>query len=110
MICQPRRIRVRFVVPMTQEQEDREAATLIAERLQDAFVSSPVLSQKQAVRIILRDFDGAFLYKNRRRHWAIDGLVLTAFAALTGDDIVWERSKQRWRRRRPNDKPGRQQR
>jgi hypothetical protein len=95
---------------MNQEQEDREAAIVVAERLQAALIGRPVLTQKQAVRIILQDFDGVFLYKNKRHHWAIDRLVLSAFLKLTGDDVVWERGKQRWRRRRDSDKPGRQQR
>jgi hypothetical protein len=92
------------------EQPSPDPAEVVAERLFEALISTQVLRQKHAVRIILGEFEGAFLYKNKRNHWAIDPGVLSAFADLTGDSVVWEKSKQRWRRRRPGDKPGRQQR
>jgi hypothetical protein len=85
-------------------------ADIVAERMFEALIDTQVLRQKHAVRIILKEFGDAFLYKNARNHWAIDASVLSAFADLTGDSVVWEKSKQRWRRRRPGDKPGRQQR
>ncbi|TZG27127.1 DUF6953 family protein [Sphingomonas montanisoli] len=51
------------------------------------------------------------VYRNKNGNWALDKTVLAAFRAKTpGDEIVWSRSSQLWRHRRPNDKPGRQQR
>ncbi len=36
--------------------------------------------------------------------------VIAAFQALSGDGVVWCMSGQYWRRRRPRDEPGREQR
>ncbi len=36
--------------------------------------------------------------------------VISAFQDLTGDAVVWCMSGQYWRRRRPGDEPGREQR
>lgn len=83
---------------------------IVAERMFEALIDRQVLKQKQAVSIILREFGDSLLYRNARNHWAIDPSVLSAFTNLTGDSVVWEKSRQRWRRRRPNDKPGREQR
>ncbi|WP_133365311.1 DUF6953 family protein [Qipengyuania sediminis] len=49
-------------------------------------------------------------YRNPNGNWALHKSVLDAFRKLTpGDEIVWERSSQLWRHRKPRDKPGRMQ-
>lgn len=50
-------------------------------------------------------------YRNNNGNWALNKSILDAFRKLTpGDDIVWSRSGQYWRHRKPSDKPGRMQR
>lgn len=50
------------------------------------------------------------VYRNKNGNKALVKAVLDAFRELTpGEDIVWSRSSQKWRHRKPNDKPGRMQ-
>lgn len=51
------------------------------------------------------------VYRNKNGNRALHKSILDAFRKATpGDEIVWSRSGQYWRHRRPNDKPGRMQR
>ena len=51
------------------------------------------------------------VYRNKNGNRALDKSILDAFRKLTpGDEIVWSRSGQYWRHRKPTDKPGRMQR
>lgn len=59
-----------------------------------------------------RQHNPELVYKNRNRNWGLVKPVLDAFRKLTADDdnVVWSRSNQHWRQRKPTDKPGRMQR
>jgi hypothetical protein len=48
-----------------------------------------------------------YVYKNRQRNWGINPDVLAEFRKLTPADVVWSRSSQTWRYRRPGDPDGR---
>ena len=50
-------------------------------------------------------------YRNKNGNWALAKSVLDEFRKLTpGNEIIWSRSSQMWRHRKPHDKPGRMQR
>lgn len=61
------------------------------------------LVQSSAARIIRERFGEQHVYKNKQRNWGINKGVLDAFRRLTPTDVVWSRSTQTWRKRRPND-------
>jgi hypothetical protein len=82
----------------------------VAQWMADEARSKPHLPQDRAARHIRNEFGGEFTYRNENHNWAIDRDVLGKFNELTKDDVVWERRYRRWRKRRPTDKAGRQQR
>lgn len=67
------------------------------------------MRQSSIARRIRVEFGEDFTYKNKNRNWAIKKEVLDEFRRLSDDDVVWEQSRQAWRRRRETDKPGRKQ-
>lgn len=54
-------------------------------------------------------FGEEFVYINENGNLAIDRRVLKQFRALTGDDVVWDRTEFMWRKRETHDEPGREQ-
>jgi hypothetical protein len=95
---------------MAGETEGADIARLVGERMAEVLLDIPALTQKHAVRIILTEFEGACLHRNARNHLAIDRRALRVFEEITGDKVVWEKGKRRWRHRRASDGPGRLQR
>jgi len=72
-------------------------------------VEKPHLYQSR-VATFARKEDPELVYRNNNGNWALTKPVLDAFRKLTtGDEIVWVRSSQLWRHRKPYDKPGRLQ-
>ncbi|MBZ5525889.1 MAG: hypothetical protein LAP21_27005 [Acidobacteriia bacterium] len=61
------------------------------------------LSQRVAARGIRQHFGEQHVYKNKQHNWAINKEILEEFRRLTPDDVVWSRSTQVWRQRRPKD-------
>lgn len=65
------------------------------------------LNQSRVARTIRNTWGEDFVYKNKNRNWAIRADILEAFRALTEGQLMWSRSRQAWRRRRPGDPEGR---
>lgn len=63
------------------------------------------LSQSSAARGIRAGYGEHHVYKNKQRNWGINKGILEAFKSLTPEGVVWSRSTQIWRARRPNDPP-----
>lgn len=63
------------------------------------------LSQSIAARGIRQNYGEQHLYKNKQHNWAINKGILEEFRKLTSNDVVWSRSNQMWRQRRPTDPP-----
>lgn len=80
-----------------------------AQQMLDDLTRFGWLDQDMAAMNINIAFGGEFTYYNDNFNLAIDKKVLAAFRKLTGDSVVWERGKRRWRFRTKFDKPGRQQ-
>jgi hypothetical protein len=68
---------------------------------------SGFLSQSRVARVIRTTWGEDFVYKNKNRNWAIRPDILEAFRAITEGQLMWSRSRQAWRRRRPGDPEGR---
>lgn len=64
------------------------------------------LVQSIAARTIRAEFGEAHVYKNKQHNWGINKGVLEAFKTLTPEGVVWSRSNQAWRARRPSDPTG----
>ncbi|HFH3922976.1 DUF6953 family protein [Pseudomonas aeruginosa] len=75
----------------------------IAEWMLQQFNQLQRLSQSTAARGIRVQFGEQHVYKNKQRNWAINKGILEAFKKLTPDGVVWSRSSQAWRARRPTD-------
>lgn len=54
------------------------------------------LRQKWVVVDIRDRFGASFVYKNSNGHLAISKSVLSAFKALRGDKVEWNRKKRCW--------------
>jgi hypothetical protein len=63
------------------------------------------LVQTVAAREIRIQFGEQHVHKNANRNWAINKPILEEFRKLTPEDVVWSRSTQTWRKRRPTDPP-----
>ena len=63
------------------------------------------LDQKHAAQYIRDVFSEKCTYSNDQGHLAIQPDLLTAFEDIS-PDVVWERSKFRWRPRTDDDPPG----
>jgi hypothetical protein len=71
-------------------------------------VGDGTLYQHEAVEAIRERFGDAFVYQNDNGNLAIRKPVLDAFRKLT-PNFVWARRSQYWRRREPDDEPGKRQ-
>lgn len=70
----------------------------------------PTLYQSRVAAYVSQK-NPSLVYRNGNGNKALVKSVLEAFRKSTPDDqIVWSRSSQMWRHRKPNDKPGRMQR
>jgi hypothetical protein len=67
------------------------------------------LDQETAVQEIARRFGEQFTYINENGNASIQKNVLTAFRKVSESSVVWDREDREWRKRKPNDSPGRQQ-
>ena len=81
----------------------REIADWILTQLPE----TALLYQERVARNIRQQFGEEFTYRNHNGNWGIRKDVLEEFRKLTPTDVVWSRSEQAWRRRRPNDPEGR---
>lgn len=81
----------------------------IAKWMLEQFQASPLkmLKQSRAVFLARQKFGAEHFYKNDNGNWAFNQGILDAFRDLSGDDVVWSRSSQKWRARKPQDPPGR---
>jgi len=75
----------------------------IAEWMLEKFNEKQRLAQKTASRVIRQNFGEQYVYKNKRKNWAINKGILEAFNKLTPEGVVWSRGAQVWRARRPGD-------
>jgi exonuclease I len=78
----------------------------IAEWMLAEYKKKDELIQHRAATQIKEQFGEDHLYKNKNGNWAIVKPILDAFRALTPEGVVWSRDGQLWRKRRPNDPPG----
>lgn len=83
----------------------QEIAAWMVEQLADR----PHLYQNR-VATFVRQQNPDLVYRNKNGNWALAKPILDAFRRATpSDDIIWSRSSQMWRHRKPYDKPGRMQ-
>ena len=66
-----------------------------------------MLTQSSVAHRIRQNFGEQFTFKNRNGNRGINADVLAIFRKLTGDSVVWSRSRQGWRLRKPTDGPSR---
>ncbi len=64
------------------------------------------LHQEAVVTDIESKFGQEFVHTNENGKLAIDRQVLKEFRAITGDDVVWDRTEFMWRKRESHDEPG----
>lgn len=82
----------------------------IADWMVDQLAVKPTLYQSTVATFVFRD-NPELVYRNKNGNRALAKSILDAFRKRTvGDEIVWSRSSQLWRHRKPHDKPGRMQR
>jgi hypothetical protein len=67
------------------------------------------LYQETVVFDIASKFGDEFTVINDNGNMAIRRDILSAFRALTGDSVIWERGERMWRKRQAHDEVGRQQ-
>lgn len=79
----------------------------VAEWILGQLPEKAFLYQERVARNIRQQFGEEFTYRNKNGNWGIRKDVLDEFRKLTPADVVWSRSTQAWRRRRPNDPEGR---
>lgn len=85
---------------MATEEEARIAQWMLGQ-----FNARGRLAQSMAARMIRMQFGEQHVYKNKNRNWAINKPILEEFRLLTPVNVVWSRSSQTWRLRRPTDPP-----
>ncbi|MEP0872099.1 hypothetical protein NDA01_19980 [Trichocoleus desertorum AS-A10] len=78
----------------------------IAQWMLDEFNKHGRLTQSIAAHRIRVLFGDSHVYRNKNRNWAIQKPILDDFRRLTGNGVVWSRSNQSWRSRRPTDPLG----
>ena len=82
----------------------------IADWMINELSQRPTLYQSRVATYVFRT-NPELVYRNKNGNKALHKSVLDAFRKKTsGDEIVWSRSSQMWRHRKPHDKPGRMQR
>ena len=64
------------------------------------------LVQSHAAEQIIKRFGKEFVYRNKNGNWAIRKPILGEFRKSYGNDAVWSRGGQLWRKRVPSDPPG----
>lgn len=89
--------------------KERLSAEDVAKWMLEQIGEKKPLYQDKAAWEIKKKFGSSFVYDNENGNPAIEKAVLDKFRKLSGNDIVWSRGDFCWRRRRANDKPGRQQ-
>ena len=77
----------------------------IAQWMYDEFQREGRLSQSYAAQKILELIGEEHLYRNGNHNWAINKSILNRFKQLRGNEAVWARQLQIWRRREPTDPP-----
>lgn len=82
-------------------------ATEVADWILTQLPETALLYQERVARNIRQQFGEEFTYRNHNGNWGIRKDVLEEFRKLTPTDVVWSRSEQAWRRRRPSDLEGR---
>lgn len=78
----------------------------VAEWILTQLPETAFLFQERVARNIRQQFGEEFTYRNHNGNWGIRKDVLEQFKKLTPTNVVWSRSQQAWRRRRPNDPDG----
>jgi len=81
----------------------------VAEFMMREMETSHYLYQETVVHRIKQIFGAEFVYPNANGNDAISPKVLKEFRKLSGDQVIWERGSRAWRKRKPSDKPTRQQ-
>jgi hypothetical protein len=77
----------------------------IAEWMHEEYKKHDRLVQHTAAALIHAMFGEEHLYRDNKGNWAINQPILDEFRRLTDDGtVVWSRSAQLWRKRRPNDR------
>lgn len=89
---------------MTMATSPRDVAEFMFQELQQ-MPKMARLRQHRLVRQVMSRFGDEYVYRNKNHNYAIAPSVLEVFRELTGDSIVWERSRQAWRHRRDSDPP-----
>jgi len=88
--------------------EDQRIATA-AEWIMAEVDTGKRVYQDRVARHVRQSIGEDLTYKNQNGNWALDKRINEAFKKISKDRVVWERSDQCWRLRKPNDKPGRMQ-
>lgn len=78
----------------------------IAQWMLHEFNKQGRLIQNTAARRIRASFGDTYVYRNKNHNWAIQQPILDEFRRITGNAVVWSRSTQLWRLRRPTDPAG----
>lgn len=66
------------------------------------------LDQRKAVFHISTRFGGRFTQPNKRGNPSIKPEVLDEFEKIAKDKAIWSKARRYWRKRRPEDGPGRE--
>ncbi|MBL8578893.1 MAG: hypothetical protein JNK47_16845 [Mesorhizobium sp.] len=81
----------------------------VAQWMMGEVSSGKRLYQTRVAQHVRQHVDASLTSRNKNGNWALDKRINDAFRELSGDGVVWERSQQLWRLRKPSDKPGRMQ-
>lgn len=87
---------------MTQE----TTATTVAQWMEDQVAEHDVLYRQEAVETIYEKFGEKFAPDNDAGNLSIAKDVLAAFKSMTAEKNVWSQGEKCWRRREPDDEPG----
>jgi len=79
----------------------------IARWMLDRVEEEGCLYQADAVTEIAERFGKEFTPVNEHGHPTIAKPVLEAFRDISEDSVVWDRGERCWRKRGPDDEPGR---
>lgn len=90
------------------EEQDNRVRDVVSWMMSEV-ESGKRLYQERVARHVRRNFGEDLTSRNSNGNWALDERITTQFRAASGERVVWERSDQCWRLRRPGDKPGRMQ-
>lgn len=76
---------------------------IIARWMLKEFKLRNYLNQSSAAAYIANHFGMKYVYINQNGNYAIERSILREFRKLTPRNVVWSRSGQYWRLRRPGD-------